>query len=445
MATIGALKALHRTGTFQTVPRHAPFLCLGFLVFCACILMVVIGWIPPPSHLAVSFKSKTKTACTEAEMTDGICGNAAGSILPASQSATSEENRQPRPIPPSCKNLPGISNYTAFCDNLALGDPAHGLSISAGCKRRHGTFVYLVEAEGNPDSFWQNVSQRSDSTVLWLSWRQEVPSDLPQRQRFADCIFYPKSTINRGRNRLLRRAIELEIEQGWEFEFFVFADEDQGTLIVEEPGYTDIVKKTYSGQDRFPPLTAMLNYVLLLHRPARAGVHLQYPDRPKPPFVGCVSTASIDCALEAFHRTALQAMVPYPSKYDDSNAWFSAAVMNIKADILLGRFSVELRQIVSYPYLKDKNSDQKHSNTYARADFEPYRKTLYCFLSLCLSRKASRAARLLHAETAPILEKGIRQREKDPPACLNYPKSVNYATILSRKYVAENWISMVNF
>ena len=44
------------------------------------------------------------------------------------------------------------------------------------CRQRAGicreTFLYLVQGEDNPCPFWVDVTRRTDSFLIWLSWRR---------------------------------------------------------------------------------------------------------------------------------------------------------------------------------------------------------------------------------------------------------------------------------
>ena len=88
---------------------------------------------------------------------------------------------------------------------------------------KHGHFVYLARARGELCEFWLNVSRRLDSSLIWLTWKVELPS---RPKTLASYVYLPKSTFAKGKNRLAKKAKRLKVKQGWKCNCFASADED---------------------------------------------------------------------------------------------------------------------------------------------------------------------------------------------------------------------------
>ena len=358
--------------------------------------------------------------------------------------------RAQRPVPSNCSDLVSrnISRYRTFCTQLHPGSEEKMADLTEGddLPIKRGTMLYLVQGNSEPSQFWKNVSVRTDSFIIWLSWGALVLRS-EQEPSFTEYVFYPKSSFNRGRNFLLKRGLHAELVQQWRFEYFVFADEDQDMMTVAWPSLTKkaiwraFPRRGSDQTNAWPRPIAVLNYLLLWHRPARAGIHLQHPRHSPPPFARCVSTPTIDMAVEAFHRTVLAAMMPYNSKYDDENWWFSTPIMNMAAQMFLGPYSVQFRQIVVYP----KAKGQKHARYPAQRMFDVYQHELLCYLRRCLATDALRADVLYRPYSASLVMSMMPvEREKDPLPCLRMPKDVDYSTVVNPAVVEKNWLQPVD-
>ena len=354
-----------------------------------------------------------------------------------------------RPMPRSCRNETGIEDRGRFCNPLAPDDPSH-YRLAATAKEttdgiHRGTFLFLVQGTGSPSRFWEDVAARADATFLWLSWETAVPSE-NKKSDFADYIFFPKSSFNRGRNRLLRRGLELEIEQGWLFEYYVFMDEDQEFMEFTSREDMEIVDWLFTGTNRSPTTVAMLIHLLLQYRPARAGIRVDH-SRKKSDVKGgekrkpCITSADLDGNVEVIHRSALEVMMPYVSKYDEVVVWVGNSMMNVRADVLLGPFSVKFNQLVTYPQL----GKQKHT-WYPILKFADYRHTLYCYISSCLSSNAERAPFFYASEVSNRMVARIRPPRNDhnSPPCFQMATSVDYSYVLNKEMMKANWFHVPN-
>ena len=351
--------------------------------------------------------------------------------------------RTSRPIPTNCSDEAGINDRESFCNPRASDDPPFDALVSECTSNtgpngiRRGTILFLVQGEGAPSSFWDAVSERQDTSILWLSWKDAVPED-QKKSTYADYVFYPNSSFNRGRNRLLRRGLELELNQAWMFEYYVFMDEDQNDMEFSEPQYEELVSDLFTGKERCPPTIALLAHLLLKYRPSRAGIQvINYKGDVEVSTMGCMSTSSLDGNVDAFHRTALVAMMPYTSKYDEVNIWMGSSVMNAKSDVLLGSYSVKFNQLVTFPYA----GKQKHAD-YAASDYVSHRHSMYCFINYCMSAEARRGRFLYPTEDAWRLDLRIRVSDSDDSApCPHMSSSIDYSSLLDAEFLEKNWFA----
>ena len=347
-----------------------------------------------------------------------------------------------RPLDTGCKDEPGIGDVKSFCNPQAPNDRPYFRAderVRADFRAiRRGTFLYLVQGEGKPSKFWEDVAARTDSQLIWLSWKRPV-GESERKNYVSDYLYYTNSSYSRGRNRQLWRGLELEKTQRWMFEYFIFVDEDQEFMEFTAPSAKAM---TQDESSQFTTV-ALLNSLLSEYRPARAGIHVvREVERNKSEAFAaaqkennCVSYVDLDGNLDAFHRSVLDLMMPYTSRYDDVVIWLTSAVMNVKSDIFLGPFSVKFQQLVSFPFA----GKQKHAG-YPILQFEAYRHKLYCFLNRCLSPQAERANSLYTSETDDrFVARIYALNQPDLPTCLRMSPDVDYSLIFDKTMRRKNW------
>ena len=413
-----------RFGRFSTTPKQA---------IVATAFVLTLAFISYLSFFQAHLKGRTQLSSSSSRLGHRRC----------SSSTPRCRARPVRPIPPNCTKEAGIDDRESFCSARAPDDPPFE-ALASKCKSysgpngiRRGTFLFLVQGEGAPSGFWDAVSERKDASILWLSWKEEVPED-QRKGSFADYVFYPKSSFNRGRNRLLRRGLELELEQGWLFEFFVFMDEDQDAMEFTNPKHEDLVNDLYTGKERCPPTVALLIHLLLKYRAARSGIQvINWKEGAIVSEDGCMSTSSLDGNVEAFHRTALIPMMPYTSRYDEVVVWMGNSMMNAKADLILGPYAVKFNQLVTYPF----EGKQKHTD-YPFVQYAAHSRNMYCFINYCLSPEARRGRFFFSSEGSGRLFLRIRVMDGDDSApCYQMSSTVDYSALIDTEFMEKNWFT----
>ena len=305
---------------------------------------------------------------------------------------------------------------------------------------KHGHFVYLVQARAKPCEFWLNVSRRLDTSLIWLTWKKELSS---RPKTLASYVYFPRSTFAKGRNRLAEEAKKLEVKQGWRFNYFVFADEDMFNLRVV--GNESVVTehehdKTAHTVNGYPRPIYAFNKLLNIYRPARAGSNkLDDNQRTfKPLKWRCVVHPTVDVALEAFHRTAADVLLPYNPKFDLFNTWLSAVIMNMKAEVFFHQSSVVFSSI----QWTAKGKNALHQ-PYPRAPFPRSYQKLYHYFNMCWSKSPLAVKVRERYPTAGSFKRGqwFGVKVKEAANCIPAAKNVDYGFGKSPAYVRQRWIN----
>eukprot|EP00117_Sycon_ciliatum_P015901 scpid67192/ scgid15569/ len=232
---------------------------------------------------------------------------------------------------------------------------------------RSGSLAYLIMGEGYPYENWIRRSRWQNTCVLYLSWKVNVTQALLDKSITSPTFhsfYFPNSTWATGRNHHLQLTRHVEVNQGWKFEFLVFADEDV-YLDVRELGHFNVKIKRDNDDFAFRRF-----YDLLLRdRPLIASV--SYPSEPihgANDNVTCVQRCHFDNMIVAVHRTAVDFLPPYDPSMD-SLKWWSAAYMR---NIYLSVFVPEHCNL--YRELATNFTQQKHGD-YPRTGLNDYTRT----------------------------------------------------------------------
>ena len=308
-------------------------------------------------------------------------------------------------------------------------------SSSSTMSIKHGHFVYLVQARAEPCEFWLNVSRRLDSSLIWLTWKEELSS---RPKTLASYVYFPKSTFAKGRNRLFEEAKKVEAKQGWKFNYFIFADEDMFNLRVVGRerilAEHDKASRTVNG---YPRAIYAFNKLLNIYRPARAGGNRLDYRTFEPLKQGCIIQPTLDAALEAFHRTAVDVLLPYNHKFDFFSAWLSGMMMNMKADLFFRQSSVLFKSIQWM--IRDKKALH---DPYPRGPLPLSFRKLYRYFHRCWSKSPLSAKARERYPTAGSLNRGVWYgiKVKEATDCVPAAKNVDYGFGKSPEYVRQSWV-----
>eukprot|EP00117_Sycon_ciliatum_P038384 scpid83128/ scgid28533/ len=201
----------------------------------------------------------------------------------------------------------------------------------------HGTFLYLVMEESAVPNVYVQTSLIKDVHVIFLAWKTAPPKSNVGK---VQTDFFPKSSWASGRNRLSDLALQREEQQGWSFEFWIFCDGDARLIKRHNRTVFPLGPTHMEASER-------LRTLLLRDRPARAG--LAYPSFPleiaKHP-MECVRNCANDAAIDIFHRTAINPVLPYPTAFDSVSWWMASETTSYRSAAAFSDYCNTYREVV---------------------------------------------------------------------------------------------------
>eukprot|EP00117_Sycon_ciliatum_P001150 scpid56622/ scgid6936/ len=226
---------------------------------------------------------------------------------------------------------------------------------------RAASFVYMMQLRGSPGAKWIRRSNWKNTAVISLSWKENITTSAVanhQSNTFR-MLYMPNSTWTTGRNRLLREAIHIEQAQKWKFEFVLFLDED-AALAYRSASHPDVVIR-HRNDDM---ALRKLNDLLVRDRPMRAGIGFNPTEDLDGPFTrenfGCVRKCHMDPIVSAYHRTAVDILLPYTTLYDTLSWYASGVISDLYASAVVPSYChvyqevlVDLSQQLHNEYPKD--------------------------------------------------------------------------------------------
>ena len=232
---------------------------------------------------------------------------------------------------------------------------------------------------------------------------------------------------------MLQQAYDIEMEQRWKFENYVFFDEDVflSYRTAANPGRV-ISNNTHRGFQLF-------NQILLRDQPMRTGI--SFNDHP---YVGnnatwtaanypCVRRCQIDNVVVAVHRTAVETLLPYSARFDSKNWWMSAYINNLFSSALAPKYCSYYREVLV------ELAKQVHG-AYPRGEWAQDSANAIMFVGKCLGQSGFRDFN----ESFPIDAIGARlwhgigpQPEAEEDRCVTNEAGVDFADEL--KPLLTNW------
>ena len=212
-------------------------------------------------------------------------------------------------------------------------------------------FIYLTQTESclaphllRPDVF--GVGRKND--VLVLSWKQPCVQESLAHLKHIKYIYNANSTWSTGRNILYRLAKETPKN----YLYYVFLDDDM-TFDFTNSDF----RKRYRDLGFNSPLQAFEDF-LLKHEPAIA-VPIYCPSRgrswacdkmlnmkPMPEYLPV--TIYFDAAFTAFHRNAVDLMLPYRLDYEQQSWWQSQKFVILAADLTFRGQVLRFAPLIAY-------------------------------------------------------------------------------------------------
>lgn len=168
------------------------------------------------------------------------------------------------------------------------------------------SFVYLINSERGRTTFVDDVLVSHYADAFVLSWNN--PDDSRSD------LFVPNSTWASGRNALYEYVRQRELQQGWEYEYYIFMDEDAIRLECDD-NIATFHQHGLRPFDHRRRCWSAFEERLLRDRPALAVPHakdvplFQTYNRNTSEEAVCIF--KFDAQLNAFARHAARAVLPY--------------------------------------------------------------------------------------------------------------------------------------
>jgi len=206
--------------------------------------------------------------------------------------------------------------------------------------RSRGGFriLYLVQGSRMKKLPAEYAALKMDGRdMLFTSYKQ------PGAEQEADVIYFPKSNIGDGRNMLYLAAREQEQRQGWLYNYVVMMDDDV-EFEIYDPTYQRRKLHLTKEQEAANAQAPSVSDVMLVRR--RSGLRIlrdeladfeQWLRFMQPAMAalcwggsGCTSsfyhasTCHTDHKFVAYHREALETLLPMPTHRDDEGCWWAS-------------------------------------------------------------------------------------------------------------------------
>ena len=189
-------------------------------------------------------------------------------------------------------------------------------------------FLYLIQAESGIPEHIQDLPHGGND-IIALSWKKPAK----------DTIFFPNSTWTEGRNRLFEET------KNTDYLYYIFMDED-----------CTLAKTEFCSSKKTNPWRVFEDY-LMKYMPAVGLVHTQWQKVPKKE-AECVY--HFDASITAFHKEAINHLLPYYPKFDGLSWWYSQIFVNHQAAMLYKNHVIQFggleainRQHRKYPKAKE--------------------------------------------------------------------------------------------
>jgi len=160
-------------------------------------------------------------------------------------------------------------------------------------------FVYMIQSESQMP--YPNLPDQHNDVIL-LTWK--TPSNAP------DSLFFPGSSWNEGRNRLLSAAVTRAAKSGHNYLYYIFLDED--CRVREDQALAKKLNVQLTGN----PFRTFERY-LLEWEPAVGYTRYawQFFEKGQETNIGY----NIDAIFNAFHRETLSFLLPYYTGFDSES------------------------------------------------------------------------------------------------------------------------------
>ena len=221
----------------------------------------------------------------------------------------------------------------------------------------HGTPRIAIAVMGQASTFsrWhqilseqQAMQSKEQLSFIYGAYDKPVSDEGMQRcaeqVRFHSCHaeYIPNTTWTQGRNMLARHILKIEEQKNWEFDFWIFADDDL-MLVLD-----DATSKKKSEGELWQNVLDQLNQAFLL--PTRS-ISQFTAYRAKSNTLsqgGWVGVSTYDANLAVFSRWAVPYLLPYTTPLPGDSEWISQAALFCVTQTCFPKSVAVFPDIVSY-------------------------------------------------------------------------------------------------
>ena len=186
-------------------------------------------------------------------------------------------------------------------------------------------FVYLIQSA---DHMPYGDLPGPDNDIILLTWKS--PAD------FAGAVYYPDSSWNEGRNRLLQEALLRGGGEG--YLYYIFLDDD--CLISEDRDFARRMGITLTGN----PFRTFERF-LVEWEPAIG--YTRYDWQHFEPGQAVNGGYNFDAIFNAFHREALSLLMPYYTGYDTESWLYSQLLINHLAAVFYNPHRLQFNAVTT--------------------------------------------------------------------------------------------------
>ncbi len=188
------------------------------------------------------------------------------------------------------------------------------------------SFVYLIQHDSDID---MPGLADDDNDVILLTWK--TPSSR------VGAVFYPDSSWNEGRNRLLAEARQRD-ENGAGYRYYIFLDGD--CVVEEDPRFAERVGYPLTGN----PFRTFEKF-LLDWQPAIGYTRYdwQYTEKHSVVNLGY----NFDALFNAYHRDVVDLLLPYYTGFDSESWLYSQHLINHLAAMMVNPYRLQFNPVVT--------------------------------------------------------------------------------------------------
>lgn len=200
-------------------------------------------------------------------------------------------------------------------------------------------FVYMIQSESQMP--YPNLPDQHNDVIL-LTWK--TPSNAP------DSLFFPGSSWNEGRNRLLSAAVTRAEKNGNNYLYYIFLDED--CRVREDKALAKKLNIQLTGN----PFRTFERY-LLEWEPAVGYTRYawQFFEKGQETNIGY----NIDAIFNAFHRETLSFLLPYYTGFDSESWLYSQHIINHLMALLYNPYRIQFNVITTQNRTRRKYHQRK--------------------------------------------------------------------------------------